>query len=243
MRLPETLRRITNGVRRIAAGLPPAEEAVWPGVRNDLFVAHESVYTFAARFLRAGSRVVDCACGTGYGSHALARAGAESVLGVDRNRRRVAYARRRFRRPGLEFAVGDCNALELPAATFDLIVSSNTLEHLPSPLPFLESAAGGLAPGGCLMVTVPPVLSEADLRDHATNRYHASPLSVRAWSELFTAQGWTFRFFVHRCRRAIDLASPHPSTVRPEDFEFAEAPVEEAYRDPPLSVTYLLERS
>lgn len=242
MHLPDTLRRLTNGARRVAARLPPSEEAVWPGVRNDLFVAHESVYAFAARFVQVGSRVLDCACGTGYGSHALARAGAGSVLGIDRDRRRVAYARRCFRHPGLDFAVVDCNALDLPPADFDLVVSSNTLEHLPSPLPFLGSAAQILAPGGRLLVTVPPVLSEADLRQHASNRFHVSPLSVRAWAELFKELGWTYRFFVHRCRRTIDLSSPHPTCLQPEDFEFVDTAVDEAYRTPPLSVTFLLER-
>src|SRR3954468_15894608 len=88
-------RRAANGVRRIAAGLPPSEEAVWPGVRNDLFVAHESVYQFASS-LAVGLRVLDAACGTGYGSALLASSGAKSVIGIDAHPRRIRYASAHF---------------------------------------------------------------------------------------------------------------------------------------------------
>jgi len=231
-----------NGMRRIAAGLPRAEEAVWPGIRNDLFLAHESVYCFAAR-LAAGRRVLDAACGTGYGSHILACAGAAQVLGVDLNARRVAYAARHFRRANLSYSVRDCNALELPSKSFDFIVSSNTLEHLADPSRFLASAADVLTDGGQLLVVVPPVLSEADLAVHAGNRYHASPLSVRGWAELFDASGWSCRFFSHRCSVALDLASPTKSGVTASDFAFIEEPVDGAYAQAPLASTYLLRRA
>lgn len=235
------LRRIVNGMRRMAAGLPRAEEAVWPGVRNDLFVAHESVYHFAAPFA-AGRRVLDAACGTGYGSHILACAGAAQVLGVDLNARRVAYASRHFRRSNLGYSVRDCQALELPSRSFDFIVSSNTLEHLADPGRFLACAADLLTDGGHLLVTVPPVLSEADIAVHAGNRYHTSPLSVRGWAELFERSGWSYRFFSHRCSVALDLASPTTSAAKASDFVFIEESLDGAYAQAPLSATYLLRR-
>src|SRR6266566_3430102 len=81
-RVVEWLHRALNGIRKVAAGLRPFSESVWPGVRNDLFVAHESIYRFFANDVR-NRDVLDAGCGTGYGSHILARSGAKSVVGVD----------------------------------------------------------------------------------------------------------------------------------------------------------------
>jgi SAM-dependent methyltransferase len=211
-------------------------------VRNDLFVAHESIYRFAAG-LAAGRRVVDAACGTGYGSAILARAGAARVVGVDLDRRRLAYARRRFRRPDLRFERQDCAALDFPPGEVDLVVSSNTLEHLERPEPFLRAAGRALAPGGEILVAVPPVLSEADLAVHRDNPHHRSPLSVRAWAELFERGGWGWSFFCHRCTRPLDFRSPFRSRVALEDFSFEPAPLDAAYERPPITAVYLLRRA
>lgn len=235
-------RRMVNGFRRIAAGLPPAEEAVWPGVRSDLFVAHESLYHFASRFT-AGRRVLDAACGTGYGSHIIAVSGADRVLGLDISRRRVAYAARHFRHPNLSYRVGDCSELDLPLESVDFIVSSNTLEHLRDPTAFLASAADLLVDGGQLLVAVPPVLSDADLAAHAGNRHHLNSLSVRAWAELFASRGWAMRFFSHRSTITLDFASPLPGVATAGDFTFDEEPVSGAYAQAPISAVYLLWRA
>jgi hypothetical protein len=47
----DSLLRVMNGVRKVAAGLRPFNESVWPGVRNDLFVAHQSIYHFASQYV------------------------------------------------------------------------------------------------------------------------------------------------------------------------------------------------
>src|SRR5262249_45035184 len=95
-----SIRRLRNGVAKVAAGLTPFGESVWPGVRNDLFVAHESIYAYFATFAQ-GRRVLDAGCGAGYGALALARAGARSVLAVDIDRRNIAYGRRHFAHPSI----------------------------------------------------------------------------------------------------------------------------------------------
>ncbi len=136
------VRRLLNGLRKVAAGLRPFNESVWPGVENDLLVAHRSIYRFFAGFV-AGRDVLDAGCGTGYGSAVLADAGARSVLGVDVDRLSVAYAQRRFRRANLTFRRADCEQLELPV--------------IRRPVGLLEHAR---APAGA--ATVPGVASQPD---------------------------------------------------------------------------------
>jgi 2-polyprenyl-3-methyl-5-hydroxy-6-metoxy-1,4-benzoquinol methylase len=234
--------RVWNAARKLASGLPLGGEAVWPGVRNDLFVAHESIYRFAAAWA-AGRRVLDAACGTGYGSVLLAQAGARSVTGVDLNRRRVSFAARTFRAPQLDFEVADCESLQFDDSSFDLVVSSNTLEHLHRPERFLRHASRLLSPDGRLIVAVPPVLSEADVRAHALNHAHVTNRSVREWSDLFLAEGWACRYFNHRCRRPLDFAAPHHSDVEATSFEFLEGDIGEAYVAAPITAIYLLRRA
>jgi hypothetical protein len=104
----------------------------------------------------------------------------------------------------------------------------------------LRSIAKALAPHGELIVAVPPVLSEADLRVHATNRDHRSNLSVRAWAELFESEGWAYRFISHRCAKPLDFSSFRASTIAPADFDFVEESVEAAYRFAPITAIYRL---
>lgn len=235
-------RRLWNAARKVAAGLPLGGEAVWPGLANDLFAAHESIYRYAARWAPA-RRVLDAACGTGYGSFLLASSGATSVLGIDREPRRVRFASRRYFHATLSFRVGDCERLDLPSGTLELVVSSNTLEHLAEPGRFLRCVAGALGAAGQLLVAVPPVLSDADLREHARNRDHLSNLSVRGWGELFRREGWRFEYLSHRCAKPLDFHSFRRTRVTWEDFAFVEEALDEAYAAPPITAIFRLRRT
>ena len=176
------------------------------------------------------------------GSNLLACSGALSVLGVDLSPRRVAYARRTYRRDNLDFLVSNCTRLSFPPDSFDLAVSSNTLEHIAYPEDFLSCVAGCLTRSGRILVTVPPVLSEADVAVHSANRFHLAPLSVRAWSELFVEHGWKVDFFAQYSSKPLDFRSPHASRVSATDFVFQQCSMEQAYLQPPISATYLLRR-
>src|SRR5687767_9603768 len=90
---------------------------------------HVERYHFAAKFCR-GKRVLDIACGSGYGSAMLADAGATSVVGVDINADNVAYAIEHYPRPTVRFGVGDI-VTYAPEGQFDLIASFETIEHVP----------------------------------------------------------------------------------------------------------------
>lgn len=215
------LRRIVNGVRKVAAGLRPFNESVWPGVRNDLFVAHESIYHFAAS-LAEDKQVLDAGCGTGYGSAILGRA-ARSVLGVDLDGRSVAYARRHFSGGNVSFEVADLQQLSFDER-FDLIVASNSLEHLDVPRAFIAGASRALRRQGSLIIAVPPIYGEADEQAHAGIHYHRSNLRVGEWAALLDEEGFESTGFVHRFTGKADspdLSSHAPSSLQPADFTFS----------------------
>src|SRR6187455_229961 len=87
-------------------GVPPLEltgERTLPDVpeENYWYRRHLLVYRWIAERC-AGLRVVDMACGEGYGSAVLA-ARAEQVTGVDANPEAHEHARLRYRNPNLSY--------------------------------------------------------------------------------------------------------------------------------------------
>lgn len=107
------------------------------GIRRD----HVERYKWAAQYLPAGSRILDLACGVGYGASILAEAG-HTVIAVDRAQEAIDYARMHYARAGVTFM---CSTAELfdprqnPVMnSFDAIVSFETIEHLRHPEPILE---------------------------------------------------------------------------------------------------------
>lgn len=121
--------------------------------------AHVARYMWARRFVRPGDRVLDAACGLGYGSRVLADGTlAESVHGVDVDPDAIAYAAEHYGadRSRLTFAVHDVASLGTwPAASLDVIVSFETVEHVPDPDRFLADCGRLLTPGGRFICSIP----------------------------------------------------------------------------------------
>ncbi len=130
------------------------------------FWEHVGRYRFARRHA-AGRRVLDVACGEGYGAAALAKAGAREVVGVDLSEAACAHARRKY---GLDARAGDAQCLPLSDRSVDLVVSFETIEHVARPAAFLDECARVLGPAGTLIVSTPnrPVYSG----DGASNPFH-----------------------------------------------------------------------
>ena len=135
--------------------LPFTGERFTPECEREIAYEHWHRYAFA-RGLARGRRVLDCACGEGYGSALLARAGA-TVLGLDLDGASIAHARRRYGDvPGLRFDIADATRLDaLPDAGFDLVLSFETLEHVQEQERLLDGFARLLAPGGLLLLSTP----------------------------------------------------------------------------------------
>lgn len=237
------LRRLVNGVRKVAAGLRPFGESVWPGVPNDLFVAHRSIYAFFARHC-AGHVVLDAGCGTGYGSFDLARSGARSVLGIDVDPLSVRYARRHFAAPNLRFEVRDCEALPHTGPPFEVVVTSNMLEHLRDPLAFLAAVRARLTAEGILIVAVPPILGTEDLRVHEHIHYHRSNHPVDGWLGIFAGDGWHAELFRHDYTGPghLDFGARVPSSADARDFTFAPTSREDLYAHAPITALFVLTR-
>jgi SAM-dependent methyltransferase len=143
------------------AGVPPLPltgERTLPDVpeENYWYRRHLVVYEWiAAR--SEGRRVVDMACGEGYGSDVLARR-AGSVVGVDANPEAHEHARLRYVRPNLRF---ERDLVESFAEPCDAVVFLQTIEHVQDAGAILEHFKSMLDPGGVAYVSTPNLLTLA----------------------------------------------------------------------------------
>jgi SAM-dependent methyltransferase len=142
-------------------GVPPLAltgERTLPDVpeENYWFRRHLVVYEWIAAQV-AGMRVIDMACGEGYGSDTLATRAA-SVVGVDANPQAHEHARLRYRRGNLRF---ERDLIETFSEQADAVVFLQTIEHLREPGAALEhfrSLLARAAPGaGAVFVSTPNV--------------------------------------------------------------------------------------
>jgi len=159
---------------------PPADasltftgERFLPEVRGVIWYEHWHRYAAIAP-LAQGRRVLDAACGEGYGSYLLSRTAA-SVIGVDVSPAAVAHAGQRYKHPNLAFATGSVASLPLPDASVDLVVSFETIEHLHEQREMLAEFRRVLVPDGILVISSPnrPVYNEGG---GIENHYHVREL-------------------------------------------------------------------
>lgn len=149
------------------------------GERSD---AHVARYEWASRYIRPGDRVLDAACGLGYGSYVMSkRSEAQSILGIDGSDWAREYADLSFASERVKFRTGFLPdvLVDYPDASFDLIVSFETLEHVEDPVALLREYARLLTPGGRIVASVPNDWADETGKD--PNPHH---LHVYEWKRL-----------------------------------------------------------
>jgi SAM-dependent methyltransferase len=140
-------------------------------------------YAFAARHARPG-RLLDIACGVGYGTRQLTDAcpGVAEALGVDISEEAIVYARGRYGNERTRFVACDAMRFEDDQG-FDTIVSIETIEHLPDPAGFVRRTLGLLRPGGVIVGSVPTTPSVD------ANPHHLHDFTERSFRRLFSGFG------------------------------------------------------
>jgi SAM-dependent methyltransferase len=192
------------------ADVPPLAltgERTLPDVpeENYWYRRHLVVYEWiAAR--TGGLRVIDMACGEGYGSSVLAGSAA-SVVGVDANPEAHEHARMRYRRANLRF---ERDLIETFSAPADAVVFLQTIEHLQDPGAALEHFRELVGNGGTVYLSTPNVLTLAPKgAPRSDNPWHVHEYRAREFEllcrEHFASVG-LFGLFHARKLRAHELA-------------------------------------
>jgi 2-polyprenyl-3-methyl-5-hydroxy-6-metoxy-1,4-benzoquinol methylase len=138
-------------------------------------------YELALHHLRPRDRVLDVACGEGFGVRMMVGRCAH-VVGVDLDEQSIDAARVADDMGDGDYLVA--NATEMPFAdgAFDAVVSFETLEHVPVH-PFLREIRRVLKPGGLLLLSTP----QSRLGDIPFTPAHEHEFSLRELTELVAA--------------------------------------------------------
>ncbi len=102
------------------------------------------------------STVCDLGCGNGYLASQFGKAGYR-VTGLDASSTGIEVARRHYEKENVTFVLADLDDPSLALATgpFDVVVSSDVIEHLYRPAALMEIAARILKASGYLVVGTP----------------------------------------------------------------------------------------
>jgi 2-polyprenyl-3-methyl-5-hydroxy-6-metoxy-1,4-benzoquinol methylase len=194
-------------------GVPPLPlpgERTRPDVpeENYWYRRHLVVYEWIAERV-AGKRVVDMACGEGYGSSVLAERAA-SVVGVDANPEAHEHARLRYVRPNLRFERTLVETFDEPC---DAVVFLQTIEHVRNPDEVLERFKALVGPQGVVYVTTPNVLTLApEGAEKSGNPWHVKeyrPEEFRNLCEAHFSSVELLGLFHARKLRVHELAIKH----------------------------------
>jgi len=173
-------------------------ERFLPGVAGEIAYEHCHRYAFARRFV-TGARVLDAACGEGYGAALLAGVAA-SVVGVDIEPKVVAAATQRYAAYGnVRFETSSVTKLPLDDASVDAIVSFETIEHIGADeqRAMLAEFARVLAPRGRVILSSPNRVEYSDARGYA-NPFHVKELDRAELASLLDAYFPQAQWFCQR---------------------------------------------
>ena len=138
---------------------------------REIYMEHIARYSFALQFVK-NKKVLDIACGSGYGSQMIIENGAKHVTGVDISEEAILYCKNEYQHKNLEFKVGNVAKIPLEDDSVDVIISFETLEHVNEDVQreFLLEINRVLKRDGFLVISTPnslvsPVGNEFHLKE------------------------------------------------------------------------------
>ena len=152
--------------------------------------------------LKPGVRILDVGCGNGFTCGEFLKRGC-AVVGIDLSESGITIARKSYPSGRFEILAADLRILErLNEQPFDLVVSTEVVEHLYAPREYARGCFAALKPGGRFICTTPYHGNLKNLFISCLNKWdrHMSPLwdggHIKLWSrrtlgQLLTEAGFT----------------------------------------------------
>ena len=131
-------------------------EQLIPNKPIPYFILQSSInrYVWATQFAK-DKITFDAGCGSGYGANYLRERGAKTVTGGDASEEAIEYATKHYQKDGLYFLLLNAQRLPFPDKYFDVIVSFETIEHLPKLDDFLSECRRVLKDDGTFICSTP----------------------------------------------------------------------------------------
>ena len=171
-------------------------ERLVPGkVDLELEVEHVNRYVFA-RDLVKNKKVLDVACGAGYGTVLLAESAAE-VFGVDISEEAVLYAKENYSAKNVNFIAADVEKLPFENDFFDVVVSFETIEHVDEKKQekFLSEVKRTLKRDGIFVISTP---NKEIYKNRGENHFHVSEFTFDEFKKVLESNFKNVKMFAQK---------------------------------------------
>ena len=171
-----------------------AEERLAHDPTSELWGEHRARYRFATQlFQPGGQRVLDVACGSGFGLEMLLAAGAQPI-GIDYAADALTHINTDAR-----LVRADAMCLPLHSASVDQVVSLETIEHVPDAAALVREIRRVLKPGGLLVLSTPNRTFGPPER-HSANHFHIREFTATELRELLLQSFGSVQLYGQRPR-------------------------------------------
>jgi SAM-dependent methyltransferase len=170
-----------------------AFERIVPGTPEwtAYYANHIQRYAFAADTIARErvEKILDVACGVGYGAHFLAIRELGEIVAVDNDSGALDSARKHFSHPAIRYVQDDCHTLVQARqhGPFDAIVSFETIEHLKRPADFLSACHQCLRESGFLIISTP---NASVHESEAKWKFHEKEFTAPEFESLLSSAGY-----------------------------------------------------
>lgn len=182
---------------------------------NGLLLEHLARYSFSIPYVKG--RVLDMACGSGYGTHMTAKARKKStdeIIGVDVDEETISYANKKYNHQLITYQVEDAISPSLPAklGKFDTILSFETIEHVTDDVQFMSNMYDMLNSGGVLVLSTPFGQGRGK---PCGSPFHVHQYTPQEFIELFHKFLDVEYFFQHGVAIELGIKGDNGSEVKP----------------------------
>jgi SAM-dependent methyltransferase len=189
---------------------------------------HLARYRWVRAHMRDVSRVLDAACGTGYGRLVLTEdSWRRRIVSCDLSVPALEFGRDHY---GLEPVVADVQRLPVRDGSFTVVVGLETVEHVPEPDRYLSEMARVLVPGGQMFLSTPNADVSVGGNPHHLEEFTGGELEALVWGAGFSivrreGQHWhvnaEWPSKVKGARRAAWMLAKRPEIFRLPDVAAA----------------------
>lgn len=173
----------------------------------DTNIAHLNRYHWVSDYV-TNKKVLDLACGTGFGSLYLTNEGkATHVIAGDCNEKAIEYCEAKHnKQPNLTFKRIDAENFTL-SEKMDVIVSFETIEHLKNPKLFLQNCSKYLNENGIFFVSTPVSMLPIDTKP--VNKHHLIEWNITEFAKIMQSFFTIESFFIQPYHKF----NPHSLTI------------------------------
>jgi ubiquinone/menaquinone biosynthesis C-methylase UbiE len=146
---------------------------------------HVHRYYMSFPWIKDHSRILDIACGNGFGSYILSKKTGGEVIGADISADTIADCSKRFQKENLKFREMDGTNIPYPDEYFDTVVSFETIEHTTEYRKMLKEFARVLKKDGTVIISTPNFIVNSP-EGMVTNPYHTQEFTYEELKAILT---------------------------------------------------------